>query len=209
MRNARPLLAFALAMLPAAAIAQTVPDSGQKEHHLTLYAGYRGGGKLTDDNTGQRWEATDGTAYALSAGIGLTRTTQLELFVSHRNSALKASGFSPAADNLGLDITYYHAGGTYFPADVGQGWYLAGGLGATHFQPQDRGLNPETRLSMSLAAGYMVPLGRNFGIKLEARGYGTLIKGGGAMFCSGGCVVQLSGDTMTQAEVLAGLSARF
>ena len=36
-----------------------------------------------------------------------------------------------------------------------------------------------------------------------------LIKGGGAMFCSGGCVVQLSGDTMTQAEVLAGLSARF
>lgn len=206
MRNARALLGVVAAVLPAAAAAQ---DAAQKEHHLTLYAGYRAGGKLTDVNTGQSWEMTDGAAYALSAGIGLTRTTQLEFFVSHRASALKASGFSPAADNVGLDVTYYHAGGTFFPEGVGHGWYLAGGLGATHFQPQDRGLNPETRLSMSLAAGYMVPLGQSFGIKVEARGYGTLIKGSGAMFCSGGCVIQVKGDTMTQAEVLVGVSVRF
>jgi hypothetical protein len=29
------------------------------------------------------------------------------------------------------------------------------------------------------------------------------------MFCSGGCVVQLKGDTLTQVDVLAGITARF
>jgi hypothetical protein len=97
MRNSCALAALAAIMVPVAAIAQTPAPAEQKEHHVTLYAGYRAGGKLTDVNTAQTWEMTDGAAYALSAGIGLTRTTQFELFVSHRQSALKAGGFSPAA----------------------------------------------------------------------------------------------------------------
>jgi hypothetical protein len=201
MNNGRLVLALVAMTLSGAAMCE--------ENHLTLYAGYRAGGKLTDVGTGKDWQLTDGGSIALGFGAALTRTTQFEVFISRRESALKASGFSPAADNIGLDVTYAHFGGTFFPAGVGRGWYLAGGLGATELQPRDRGFNSETRASLSLAFGYMLPFGEHFGLKLEARGYGTLFDSSGGIFCSGGCVVQLSGDTLTQAEVLVGFSGRF
>lgn len=55
----------------------------------------------------------------------------------------------------------------------------------------------------------MIPLARHVAIKLEARGFATLVNSSGGFFCSGGCVVQIKGETMTQGEVMAGLSARF
>jgi hypothetical protein len=200
------VLAILLAMLattgPIAAQAQT-------EHSVTLYGAYRFGGELTDIATGRNWELTDGGAYALAVDFGLNAQSQWGLFISHRGSALKASGFSTVVDNFGLDVTYYHLSGTYFPVRIGQGFYLVGGVGATQFDPKESGLNSETRLSLNLGVGYLIPLGRSLGIRLEARGYATIVESSGSMFCSAGCVVQIKGDTLTQGEVLAGISARF
>ena len=41
------------------------------------------------------------------------------------------------------------------------------------------------------------------------RGYLTLIDSQGSFFCSGGCVVQIKGDAMTQFEGMAGLTLQF
>src|SRR5262245_8363190 len=188
-----------------AAIAPSIACA-EKENHLTVYAGYLVGGNLTDVNSGNKWEFSDGGAYALAAGFGLSRTTQIEVFASQRKSSLKTSG---ASGSIGMDVLYFHAGGTAFFDAIGSGWYVAGGMGATHLQPADAGLNPETRPSLNLGFGYMLPLGRHFGLKIEARGYATLVNSNGGLFCSGGCVVQIKGDTFTQAEVLAGFAARF
>jgi hypothetical protein len=193
--------------IPAGAHAQS---AGEKtESGLTVYGGYRFGGGFTDVTTGKTWELTEGPSFAVAADFGIDRKTQWQLFISHRNSALKASGFSPAADNIGLGITYYQVGGTYFFEEVGKGGYLVGGLGLTTFSPKSAGLTSETRGSLNLGIGFMAPLGRHVALKVEFRGYATLVNSSSSVFCSGGCVVQISGSTVTQGELLAGIAARF
>lgn len=198
----------AAAMMAAPASAQT-QKGPEKENNLTVYAGYRFGGGFTDTATGKTWELTEGPSFAVAADFGIDRKTQWELFVSHRNSSLKASGFSPAADNIGLGITYYHVGGTYFFDEVGKGGYMVGGLGLTNFSPNGSGLTSETRGSLNIGIGFMAPLGQHLAVKVEARGYATLVDSSGGFFCSGGCVVQIKGTTITQGEVMAGITARF
>jgi hypothetical protein len=184
-------------------------SAAQSESSLTVYGGYRVGGGFTDVNTGKTWELTEGPAWAVAADFGIDRRTQWELFISHRNSALKASGFAPVADNIGLGITYYHLGGTYFVDEVGRGVYVVGGLGVTNFSPREADLSSETRFSLNLGVGTMIPLGKSVGLKLEARGYATLVDSSGGFFCSGGCVVQIKGSVITQADFLAGIAVRF
>lgn len=200
------MVAAAITAAPASAQTQTGPE---KENNVTVYAGYRFGGGFTDTTTGKTWELTEGPSFAVAADFGIDRKTQWELFVSHRNSALRASGFSPAADNIGVGITYYHVGGTYFFEEVGKGGYIVGGLGLTNFSPNRSGLTSETRGSLNLGIGFMAPLGQHLALKVEARGYATLVDSSGGFFCSGGCVVQIKGTTITQGEVMAGITARF
>jgi hypothetical protein len=207
------LLVFATLASAAPALAQSQtppPNSPRLESNLTVYAGYRFGGELTDVTTGNTWQLTEGPAYSLAADFPLSPNTQWELFLSRRNSALKASGlFSPVVDNVGLDITYFHVGGTYFADQVGRGVYGVGGLGATQLSPDQAGLSSETHFSINLGIGYMIPATKHVGLKLEARGFDTLLNSSGGMFCSGGCVVQVKGTTMTQGELSAGIVARF
>ena len=54
-----------------------------------------------------------------------------------------------------------------------------------------------------------MPLGKTFALRFEARGYATLVNSSGGLFCSGGCVISVSGDAITQGELMLGLSTRF
>ena len=67
----------------------------------------------------------------------------------------------------------------------------------------------ELRASINLGIGYQVPVGDTFALRFEARGYATLVNSSGGLFCSGGCVVSIEGDVVTQGELMLGLSARF
>lgn len=199
------------AWLVVVALAAAVPGVAHaQESNVALYAGYRFGGKLTDVNTGNSWDLTEGSSYALAADFALSRNTQWELFVSHRSGGLKSSGlFAPAVNDIGLDVTYYQVGGTYFPEAVGSGFYAVGGLGLAYLSPQETGLNAETRFAFNIGGGYLIPVTKQLALKVEARGFVTLLDSSGGMFCSGGCVVQVKGTTLTQAEILAGIAARF
>ena len=85
---------------------------------------------------------------------------------------------------------------------------LVGGIGATMFNPA-QGLKTELYPSINVGVGYQLPLGKTFAMRLEARGYATLVNSQSGVFCSGGCVVSIKGDTITQGEALLGLTARF
>jgi hypothetical protein len=199
----RVLLAVAAAAIPTCAYAQI-------ENDVTVYGGYRFGGALTDVTTGKTWDLTEGPAYSIAADFGIDRRTQWEIFISHQNTSLRASGFSPVTGDIGLGITYYHVGGTYFfDQEVGKGGYVVGGFGLTNFSPKPAGLSSETRFSLNVGVGYMIPVTKHVAVKLETRGYVTLVNSSGGFFCSGGCVVQIKGDAITQAEVMAGIAARF
>lgn len=198
------------AAVPLCARAQGEPPVAprEKESNVTFYGGYRFSSGLTDETTGKTWELTEGPSFAVAADFGIDSKTQWEIFISHRNSSLRASGFSPLEDNIRLGVTYYHVGGTYFVDNLGKGVYVMGGLGVTHFQPGGD-LSSEMRFSLNLGVGYMIPLGKTLAVKLEGRGYVTLVNSSGGFLCSGGCVVQIKGDTLTQGEALAGLVMRF
>ena len=84
-----------------------------------------------------------------------------------------------------------------------------GGLGATLFEPGSEGFENELRASMNLGIGYQLPLGERMALRIEARGYATLVNSSGGLFCSGGCTISIKGDTMTQGEVQLGLSFRY
>jgi hypothetical protein len=198
------MLAVLAAAVPAAAHAQ-------QGHMVSVYAGYRFGGELTDAATGEAWEMTEGAAYAVSVAFDIDRRSQYELFVGRRSGelALRASSFAPAVSRIGLNVTYIQFGGTYFYEEIGRGLYLLGGVGLTNLDPRESGLDAETNFSLNIGIGYMIPLAERVALKLEGRGFATLVSSSSALFCSGGCVVQIKGDTFAQGEISAGIAVRF
>jgi len=187
-----------------------------RNNAFTLYAGYRDGGRFTDVTTGSSLpiEASGVGAVSLDLGLNPKAGTQFQIYVSRQRSevdARQATQQSPPAAPLPakfpMSVTYAHIGGTAFlERKIGQGVYLVGGLGATLFEPDLEGLANELRPSISLGIGYQLPLGERVALRFEARGYATLVNSSSALFCSGGCVVSIKGDTVTQGDVLLGLT---
>ncbi len=109
-----------------------------------------------------------------------------------------------------FDVRYLHLGGTYFfDGPIGRGPYAVGGVGVTHFSPNLSGLSSETKASFNVGFGYLWPIGSAVAVRVEARGFFTLLNSSGGLFCSGGCTVVLSGDSFVQGQAMLGLSARF
>jgi hypothetical protein len=191
-----------------------------RDNAFTLYAGYRDGGSFTDITTGSKLpiEASGIGAVSLDLALNPKAGTQLQIYVSRQSSQVDArqatqpspSAAAPLPAKFPLSVTYAHVGGTAFlERKIGQGVYLVGGLGATLFEPDLQGLANELRPSISLGIGYQLPLGEGVALRFEARGYATLVNSNSALFCSGGCVVSIKGDTVTQGEVLLGLTFRY
>jgi hypothetical protein len=200
---ARKIVATAMMMaLPGIAPA--------KDYAVTVYADYRGGGSFTDADTEQSLKLDASGAVSLALDMPLDASRQYQIFVSHQRTHLSLDRTSFAGGNrLAMDITYLHIGGTnFYDGEVGRGPYFVGGLGATLFNPA-AGYSSELYPSINVGFGYQWPLGDTLAVRVEARGYATLVNSSGGVFCSGGCVVSIMGDTVTQGEVMLGLSSRF
>lgn len=204
------LLAIVAALSVAFPVfAQPVMPPGS-ESGVTFYGAYRWGGTLANENDDASVSVRNDSSYALAVDVGIDRQTQLQFFYSHQQTALTAQSSTPTLNNEGLAIDYYHVGGSYFFKEVGSGGYVVGGLGATHMSPDRGDLNSETFLSGSFGMGVMFPFGKHVGLRLEARGYATLINSDSALFCGNvGCITAIEGDGFYQGEALAGLSIRF
>ena len=201
--SARKIIATVVLMaLPAIAAA--------KDYALTAYAGYRGGGSFTDVDTEQSLKLNAGGAFSLALDMPLDDSRQFQIFLSHQRTDLLLDGTSSAGgDKLAMDITYLHIGGTnFFEGGIGKGPYVVGGIGATLFDPA-QGYSSELYPSMNVGIGYQWPLSDTLAVRVEARGYATLVNSSGGLFCSGGCVVSIKGDAVTQGELMLGLSGRF
>jgi len=211
MRQLHRLLAAPLACVAASALAQP------KDSAFTFYGAYRDGGSFVETGTEQKLRIESSAAYAASLDLALDGNRQLQFYVSHQRSRLRLGPVTTTAPQavappgrLPMKVTYLHLGGTnYFDGPIGFGPYVMGGLGATLFQPGLDGYSDELRPSMNLGVGYQVPLAERLALRLEARGYFTLVNSSGGLFCSGGCIVAIKGDSLTQGEIQLGLSLRF
>ncbi len=196
-------------------------DSG-----FTLYGGWRFGGSFQQDDPNAPSGTTptptvparlrDHAAHSLALDFGLDAKRQFQIFVSQQRTQLTLAPGTAAGTSLPLRMVHVHVGGTNFfdepeghYGQIGHGPYMVGGLGLSYVTPGLDGYSSETRPSMNLGFGWMQPLGPRLALRIEARGYLTLLKGSGSLFCSGGCTLKVSGDTLDQAEVMVGVTARF
>ena len=195
-------LAATLALLSLGAAAQST---------VTLYGGVRGGGGFEDKNDSTRTLDLDsGGTLSLSVDWPLADGRQGQVFYSFQRSALPGSALGQTQD-VDIDISYLHVGGrTFFDgsAKVGGG-YVVGGLGATFFSPAAAGWSDEIRPSLNVGVGYQWQLAPTVALRAELRGYVSLVNSSGEFLCSGGCVVSIRGDVVTQVEGLLGLSVGF
>lgn len=178
---------------------------------VTLYGGTRSGGDFVDQNAGGT-AVKLGSSAAGSASVDwfLADGRQAQVFTSFQRSSLPGSVAQRAGD-IPVNVVYVHLGGRVFfdgPAATA-GPYLVGGLGVTHLSPGLDGLTAEVRPSANLGIGFEWPLAPQLSLRGELRGYFTLVNSSGGFFCSGGCVVAIRGDTLSQFEGMLGLSFTF
>jgi len=185
--------------------------SAYAESSVTAYGGYVFGGSVTDTTTNQTLDVLDAPSYALALDFGLDPRSQVQVFFNHQQTHIQAASFVPNSPQIGVGLSYLQIGGTYFIDGIGHGVYVVGGVGVTYMSPSVSDLSSETRLSLNVGLGYMVPLGKHFGIRFEARGFATLLNNDGGMFCGSnkGCVITINGQALYQGEGLVGLSVRF
>lgn len=209
-RTPTPSILSAALLLAATMAAGAAPGS---DNAVTLYGAYRSGGSFTDSSTQASLKLDGSAAAAVALDVALDAHRQVQWYLSHQRTDIDiaaAATSSASPDKLPLQLTYLHLGGSvFFEGPVGKGPYLVGGLGATLFRPGLAGLSDEIRPSMNLGLGYQWPLAERIALRLEARGYVTLVNSSGGFLCSGGCVVSIQGDTLTQGEVQLGLSFGF
>ena len=197
-------------LLSTALAASAAPGN---DNAVTFYGAWRSGGSFTDAASQTDLKLASSAAGAISLDFALDARRQVQWYVSHQRTELDISSVAKPAttpDQLPLQLTYLHLGGSvFFEGPVGKGPYVVGGLGATVLSPGLAGLSNEVRPSMNLGIGYQLPLAERIALRVEARGYVTLVNSNGGFFCSGGCVVAIQGDTLTQADVQVGLSFGF
>ena len=201
-------------MLAASLVLALTAAPVAAQNAVTLYGGYAWGGSFQQAGGGTaNADLASSGAGALSIDWALDSARNVQLFASVQRSTLQlppGSVAGGAPTPIPLNVSYLHLGGSnFFEGSAGQGGYVAGGIGATFMSPRGDGLTSEVRPSMSLALGYEQALAPTLALRMELRGYATLINSSGGFFCSGGCVVALKGDALLQGQALLGLSLRY
>jgi hypothetical protein len=218
MRLRLGLLGIALWIPTAQAAEPPPPSSPSPTFEVTPFAGFNMGGRFRlDDSTGSGGitghdaDLDDRGAFAFALDARLDEGTQYELFYGRESSVLRGDAtFAPAR----ITVEYLHLGGTVLlDDDFVLKPYILGGVGATRFSPPAEG-NTDTRFSASLGVGLRLPVNRHFSVRLEARGFVTLVNSDAAIFCQSDqtgllCRIHGSGGTFFQGEVLAGAAFAF
>lgn len=179
---------------------------------IALHGGYRAGGSLEDTVTDAERDLDDASAFALSLEFryGKGDDRYLQLWYSRQQS-----GLNDGTASIDVDVEYLHIGGTVPFGELGRAQpYFAAGIGATRFSASAPNAQDADRLSGSLGLGLELPLAKHAALRLEARGYLTLVDSDSSFLCrfddgSAFCRIVATGSTIFQAEALAGIAIRF
>jgi opacity protein-like surface antigen len=161
--------------------------------------------------TGSSVSLADHGAFAVTADLRADEGSQYELFYSREVTDLRSNAGVPLT---GVTVEYLQLGGTLLLDDEPKiKPYVVGGLGVARFTPGEQG-STDTRFSASLGLGLRWPVTRHFSVRLEGRGFVTLVNPDAAVFCRSDqngllCRIRGSGQTFFQGEFLAGAAWAF
>lgn len=178
---------------------------------ITPLIGYRFGGDfdLLIEPDKYQIDLKEKVSYGLLTAWSYDRQRQGEFLISHYNTNFTASGNSLGA-NSGLGVTYAHLGGNVPISEGPIPFFVTGGLGLTHFDPQNKQLSNETRFSVNIGLATKIELSERVSLRLDSRLYGTFFNSDSAIFCEmETCEIYMSSNIWLQSEVSAGISYRF
>ena len=195
-----------LASAPASARDASAP---QTKFSIGAFVGYRGGGQGTDTSTGASYQLASAQTYGLVADFRVSPETEVEVLWSQQNTRVQQT--APVnAQLFDVNVGYYQIGGSYLFTQEGVQPFMVATLGATYFSPQQSGYQNETKFSFGIGGGVKLPVGRHFGLRVEARAYGTVLNNNSSAVCtSGSCLMHVSGNLMWQYEANAGVYLSF
>ena len=201
-------LLISAALRSNAVMAETPPG---QTFEVAPFIGYQVGGNFQQADTGQHIGLDDHGSFAIALDAPADPSGQYELFYGRQSTVVRGEGFAP----VNVVVEYLHIGGTVLLSDSQRVKpYLAGGLGVSRLSPDSPGADADTRFSVSLALGLRVPLNRHFSLRVEGRGFLTVLQSDGAVFChsgesGGACQITAQGSTLFQFAFLAGAAYDF
>lgn len=200
------LFTLLILLVPGLALAA---NSANYNFEISGLAGSTVGGDVHPLVDGVDASVDNGGAYALIVDLreGRKRDAllQYELFVGELNSEVKLSG--DTTGEYDLRARYFHFGGTYEFNQSDLRPYVAATIGLTNLDSESTG--SQNDWSMGFGAGMKwFPL-TWFGLRLDARAFGTFHDGTTNIVCDGGCSAGLTGDMWWQSMVSGGVSVRF
>ena len=174
---------------------------------ITLFGGYAGTSGIDDATSNASADVKNGATFGVAVGMPFDASRELQLLYNQQSTTLTPGGGAAPFD---LTIRHLHFGGTVFvDRAVGHGLLRRRWRGADAVQPGTTGFDNEYKPSINVGFGYYLPLGDRVALLAEARGTSPSVNSSGGFLCSGGCVVVLKSDTVTQVEAKIGLMARF
>lgn len=208
--------AVAAAVLAIGAAFATPAPARAADFEIVPLAGYRVGGGFRDSAIDAERDIREHASFGIALNLRRGGDTQWELSFGRANTAVEARSVAPVAPALPLRVDYLQFGGTYFFAETGAAGlqpYVVGGLGVTRFSPTRSGLDNRTSPSLNLGVGLRLPLAERVALRLEARGYFTLLDTDGSIFCKSdivdaACDIQARARGMVQGEALLGIAVR-
>jgi hypothetical protein len=195
----------------------SVPISAQEQtfdFEITPFGAYRYGGEFKETDRNFSIDLDESESFGLILNARHSPTTQWEILYSRQETSADTTGLGLSDPTLDINVEYLQAGGTYlFEGDTVRP-FLAATLGATQIDISTPGYDSDAFFSFSLGLGLQVRPTSRLGLRLEARGYGTLLDSNSDLFCEFGptnniCAVRIDGTIMWQVEALAGIVFRF
>ena len=174
---------------------------------VTLFAGYGGTSGIENVTTGSSADVKNAATFGAAFDWPLDPSRELQLYYTQQSTSVGPGGSAASFD---LAMRTLHIGGTVFvDGSIARGFYAVGGLGVTQFSPSGSGYGSEVKPSGNLGFGYLLPLGDRLALRMEVRGTLALVNSSGGFLCSGGCVVVLKGDAVSQVQAQIGVTGRF
>lgn len=184
------------------------------EVEVTPIIGYAFGGSFEGTVNETDLDFADACNFGFIIGLKDTNKSggaYYELLYSRQSTHLKNSFYLMPPENpsnIDFDVNYLHIGGRYGTEGKRINPYVAAGIGATYFDPEQG--DSETKFSFSIGAGAIVPLTERLKLRFEGRGFGTVFNGRGAIFCdNNNCLVHVSGDLLWQFSAFTGVVFSF
>jgi len=184
------------------------------DFEITPFGAYRYGGEFKETDRNFSIDLDDGESYGLILNARHSPNTQWEILYSRQETGANTTGLGLSDPRLDLNIEYLQAGGTYLWDGDTVRPFLAATVGVSQVDITTPGYDSDSFFSFSLGLGFQVAPTNRLGLRLEARGFGTLLDSDSDLFCQFGpsnniCAVHIDGTIMWQVEALAGLVFRF